>query len=118
MAGLWGAAWAIASSLAAGACGGGESAGAPTERELGIFTETILIEAVLQDFSGPTKDTLAARYYDQLYDRYGISDADLDALRRRYNDDVALWQAMTDTVEARLERSQADPAKLLNPESD
>ena len=103
----------LALALFAHACGEAESSGAPTERELGIITETVLIEAILQDFSGPTKDTLAVRYYDQLYDRYGISAADLDDLRERYGRDVQLWHVMTDSVEARLQRSQADPSALF-----
>ena len=100
------------------ACAESSVEAVPTETELAIFTEIVLIEATLQDFSGPAKDTLAVRYYEQLYDRFGVSPGDLDALRQRYNADVALWQAMADSVEARLQRSQADPSELLRTPTD
>ena len=102
--------------LLLGACGGGEVAPAPTEEELAIFTEIVLIEAVLQDYTGLTKDTLSERYYTRLYDRYGLDAQQLDGLRDRYNQDPRLWIGMADSVEARLNRAQADPSALLNRE--
>ena len=105
--------WLVA--FAVPACGSEEFAAAPTERELAVWTEVLLIEAALQDFSGPTKDTLAARYYAQLYDRYGLSAEGLDELRERYNEDVDLYEVMSDSVEARLQRGAEDPSRLLNP---
>ena len=46
------------------ACAGEPGEAVPTERELSIFTEVVLIEAILQDFSGPTKDTLTVRFHE------------------------------------------------------
>ena len=91
------------------------STAVPTEEELDVWTEVFLIEAALQDFSGLTKDSLAERYYDQLYDRYGLDEVALSDLRQRYTEDVRLFEIMSDSVEARLQRSQEDPSALLNP---
>lgn len=104
-----GLAWALASG-----CGGNEEVPPPTEEELSIFTEVFLIESALQDFTGPTKDTLTERYYGQLYDRYGVDAGELDAIRRRYNATPERWSALGDSIEARLDRAQADPTTLLN----
>ena len=109
---------ALALLLGVISCGPRESTAVPTETEVAVFTELVLIEAALQDFTGPTKDSLAERYYAQLYDRYGMTAADLDALRSRYNADVGLYLVMTDSVEARLQREQADPSQLLRPALD
>ena len=110
-----GAGLALVSGLALGACGTDEPAAVPTEEELAIWTEAVLIESALQDFTAVTKDSLATRYYGLLYDRFGIDAADLRELRERYNWDVRLYQVMSDSVEARLQRSAEDPSRLLHP---
>ena len=102
-------------ALCLGACGSEEVAATPTEEEIAVLTETFLVEAALQDFSGPAKDTLALRYYAQLYDAYGIDADYLIELRGRYNADVQLWQTLADSAQARIERHQTDPVRLLNP---
>ena len=96
------------------ACGEPDVELVPTDEEIAIFTEVVLIEAALQDFVGPQSVRLSELYYGQLYDRYGISAADLDRLRRRYDADARLWQVMTDSLEARVTRGQENPGALLN----
>lgn len=96
------------------ACGSPEPPPVPDERDLAVFAEVLLVEAILQDFTGPTKDSLAERYYGQLYDRFGTSAAGLDELRRRFSADPELWTALSDSVEARLDRVEADPSALIN----
>jgi len=43
------------------------------EEEIHLLTDIMLIEVVIQDFSGPEKDSLAAVNYDLMYDRHGFS---------------------------------------------
>lgn len=83
------------------------------EEEINIMTQVFLIESVLQDFSGIQRDTLAIRYYNQLYDQFGIDEDRLNDLRNRYNEDPTLWQRLTDSTVARFESARTDVGKVL-----
>ena len=98
------------------ACQSAKSEAQPTEEEINILTEALYIEGVLQDFTAPLSDSLADRYYTELYDRYGIDGDYLDQLRDRYDDDIILWEIASDTISARLERLQYNDQPLFNPE--
>ncbi len=105
----------LALCVAVAACGSSAQAEAkPEEEELEILTHALVIEAVLQDFSLVRKDSLAERYYAQLYDRFGISEAGLDELRRRYSQDPKLWVVAADTLNARIEAHRDSLGALLN----
>ncbi len=95
------------------ACGGSGTPAAPTAEELAVFTQVMLVEAALQDFSGPTRDSLSSVYYAQVYDSFGIDAAWLDAMRDRFDADVQLWEVATDTVDARLSRHKDELSPLL-----
>ena len=86
------------------------------EEDIQILTEVMLLEAVLQDFTGSNNDSLVEENYDVLYDRLGISEDELQALRKRFSNDPTLWRRATDSVEARLKAGRADFETLLNPE--
>lgn len=105
----------VASCLAASACNDPSPPYAVGEEDIDILAEAFLIEAVAQDFSGATRDSLTAVHYGQLYDRFGIDEAQLDALRRDLSGDPRKWQAATDSVEARLKRGRDDLDALARP---
>ncbi len=96
------------------ACGGPDDAAAPTEEEIQVLTQVMLLEGALQDYSGATRDSLAVLYYDQLYDRFGIDARWLDDMRDRFDRDVRLWEEATDSVDARLTRHRLDLGPLLH----
>jgi len=83
------------------------------EEEVQIFTEMLIIESLLQDFSGPQRDTIAARYYEQLYDRFGIDASTVGALRDDYSRHPERWIRTMDTVAARIERNRTDLKPLV-----
>ena len=82
--------------------------------EVDAMTHLLLVEAALQDFSGMQRDTLARRYYDQLYDRFGLSLQELNSLRDRFSDDPTLWQRTADSLVARFDAGRGDIDTLLN----
>ncbi len=84
-----------------------------TNEELDVLTQVFLIEGALQDFTGIQRDTLAERYYIELYDKYGYDQQQLDAMRQRFSDNPVLWQAATDSVVARLEQARQDISRVL-----
>jgi len=86
------------------------------EEEVNILTDAMLVESVLQDFTGIKKDSLAKLNYNVLYDRHGISEVELQEIRERYSNDPTLWSRAADSVEARLKRGRTDFETLLNPE--
>ena len=94
-------------------CGGREDATAPTEEEIEVLAEAMLLEGALQDFTGTLRDSLAVRYYDELYDRYGIDEAYLDDLRDRQADRFGSWTPLMDSVISRLERRRGKPDSLF-----
>ena len=81
--------------------------------EIDIFTQIFLIESALQDFSGIQRDTLAIRYYNELYDAFGIDENQLNELRNKFSQDPTLWERLTDSTKARLENARSDIGKLL-----
>ena len=82
--------------------------------EVELLTDVLLVEGVLQDFPEPSRDTVALTFYDWIYDRHGVTAADLDALRRRYSAEPTLWQRASDSARARLDRYRDDLGALLN----
>lgn len=86
------------------------------EEEIRILTDVMLVEGVIQDFAGAKKDSIAMVNYDVLYDRHGISEVDLQQLRRKYSEDPTLWNRASDSIIARLKRGRTDFETLLNPE--
>ncbi len=110
----WGYVSIVFTLLICAACAGRGAVGEPTEEELRVFTQTMLIEAALQDFSGPTRDSLASVYYGQLYDAYGIDAAWLDGMRDRFDRDIHLWESATDSLERRFERHRGALLVLLD----
>lgn len=86
------------------------------EEDIRVLTDVMLIEGVLQDFIGEEKDSLVGLNYDVLYDRHGITESDLQALRQRFSNDPTLWSRVADSVEVRLKAGRADFETLLNAE--
>ncbi|MFK8054637.1 MAG: DUF4296 domain-containing protein [Saprospiraceae bacterium] len=86
------------------------------DEDIRILTDIMLLEGVLQDFAGEGKDSVANANYNIIYDRHGISEQDLQKLRKRYSDDPSLWSRTADSIEARLKRGRTDFETLLNPE--
>jgi len=84
------------------------------EEEIKILTDVMLLEGVLQDFTGAQKDSLAKVNYDLLYDRHGISEEGLQELRQRFSEDPTLWSRAADSIEVRLKAGRADFETLLN----
>ncbi len=95
-------------------CNDGPSLAPPTEEEINILIEALLLESALQDFTPPLKDTLAERYYTELYDRYGVDDQFLNNTRLRFGEDALLWERVTDSVLARLERRRTSPDSMFS----
>lgn len=96
------------------ACGSQEIAPDPTDEEIEVITEALLLEGVLQDFSGNLRDSLSEVYYTELYDRYGIDADYLNDLRVRYSRNLVRWERLSDSVVVRLERYRGDPDSLLH----
>ena len=78
-------------SIAALACNDPNPQSPLHEEDIQILTEVMMIEAVLHDFSGAKKDSLVGENYGVLYDRYGISESELQALRTRFSNEPTLW---------------------------
>ena len=95
------------------ACGPPPPPPPPTEAELELMTRSLLVEALLQDFSGVKRTELSERYYRQLHLQLDAGPGDLEALRARYAESPELWVAASDSVVARLERHRTDPEALL-----
>ena len=84
------------------------------DEDIRILTDVMLLEGVIQDFTGIAKDSLAKVNYDLLYDRHGISEGELQELRRRFSNDPTLWSRAADSIDARLKRGRTDFETLLN----
>jgi len=84
------------------------------EEDIRILTDVMLLEGVLQDFSGDEKDSLSVLNYNVLYDRYGITEQGLQELRQRYSEDPTLWTRSSDSVVARPKGARTDFETLLN----
>jgi len=101
-------------TISINACGDSSSPTSLEERDGRIFVDAMLVEAVLQDFTGAKKDSLAEVNYGVLYERHGIDETDLEDLRKRFSNDPTQWSRAADSVESRLKRGRADFESLLN----
>lgn len=85
-----------------------------SEEETAVYTEVLIIEAILQDFAGADRDSLSERFYDELYDRYGTDQDALDELRTQYSLHPELWLSVGDRVRSYYDSARAAPDSLLN----
>lgn len=108
-----GLAGALALALAAAACAPPPPPPPPTDAELSVIRESLLVEAMLQDFNGPRRQELAGTYYQQLFEKYGLDAEDLVVLRERFSRDPELWVVAADTTVAQLKRLRGDAAAAL-----
>lgn len=83
--------------------------------DVDVLTEVLLLEATLQDYAGAQRDSLTALYYDQLYDRFGLDEPALDAMRVRLSEYPQLWQRAVDSVSVRLDSGRARMDYLVGP---
>ncbi len=96
------------------ACGDSSPAVTVEDEEIKVLTDAMLLEAMLQDFTGQRKDSLAFVNYELLYKRHGINEEDLEEMRNRFSQTPELWSIAADSVESRLKLGRSNFDTLLN----
>ncbi len=79
----------------------------PAEVMIEVLADAHVAEAALQNIHGPRRDSLATRYYSQIFAIHGITRADFEYTYDRMRQQPELLDEIYGEVMARLDRFRA-----------
>lgn len=79
-----------------------------------LLSDLLIVEGVLQDFTGDSRDSAVAFYYREVYNKYRLNPNELDSIRKEMRQNPKLLERTMDSVIVRLTRIRENPTLFFD----